>query len=59
MEIFDQWGTLVWRSEPGYPEPWDGNNMNGMEMPVDSYHYVIDLNDGSGDIVIGIVTVIR
>ena len=59
VEIFDQWGTLVWRSEPGYPQPWDGRNMQGNMMPVDSYHYVISINDGSDDHAVGIVTVIR
>lgn len=59
VEIFDQWGTLVWRSEPGYSQPWDGRNMRGNYVPVDSYHYVIKLNDMSNDRVVGIVTVIR
>jgi gliding motility-associated-like protein len=59
VEIFDQWGTLVWRSEPGYPDPWDGTNMNGQLVPVDSYHFVFDLNDGSNERFIGYVTVIR
>jgi len=59
VEIFDQWGALVWRSEPGYPAPWDGRNMRGQMMPVDSYHFVIDFNDGTDARVNGIVTVIR
>ena len=60
VEIFDRWGTLVWRSEPGYSSPWDGRNMKGDEMPMDSYHFVIELNTGSkDDHVTGIITVIR
>lgn len=59
VEIFDQWGTLVWRSEPGYPDSWDGRNMHGNLVPVDSYHFVIDFNDGSSEHFIGYVTVIR
>jgi len=59
LEIFDQWGTLVWRSEPGYPEPWDGRDMNGKLVPVDSYHFIIEFNDGSKDVLKGIVTVIH
>jgi len=59
VEIFDQWGTLVWRSEPGYSQPWDGRDMQGNYVPVDSYHFVITLNDRSNDRVVGIVTVIR
>jgi gliding motility-associated-like protein len=59
MEIYDQWGTMVWRSEPGYPQPWDGRDMNGRLVPVDSYHFVINFNDGSSDPLVGIVTVIH
>jgi gliding motility-associated-like protein len=60
VEIFDRWGTLVWRSEPGYSIPWDGRNMKGEEMPMDSYHFVIQLNTGAeDDHVTGIITVIR
>ncbi|MEN8203729.1 MAG: gliding motility-associated C-terminal domain-containing protein, partial [Bacteroidota bacterium] len=59
IEIFDQWGTLVWRSEPGYPVPWDGRDMNGRFVPVDSYHFVIDFKDGTNEHYIGYVTVIR
>jgi gliding motility-associated-like protein len=60
VEIFDRWGILVWRSEPGYPDPWDGRDMNGAEVPMDSYHFVIQLNTGSRkDVITGIITVIR
>ncbi len=60
VEIFDRWGTLVWRSEPGYSSPWDGRTMNGNEVPMDSYHFVIELNtDAKKDFITGIITVIR
>ncbi|MEX2370058.1 MAG: gliding motility-associated C-terminal domain-containing protein [Bacteroidales bacterium] len=59
VDIYDRWGRLVWRSEPGYPEPWDGRNMNGRMVPMDSYHFVILLNFGDDDRVVGSVTVIR
>jgi len=62
VEIFDRWGTLVWRSEPGYSNPWDGRNMKGEEMPMDSYHFVFLLNSGAegrDDRVTGIITVIK
>jgi gliding motility-associated-like protein len=58
IEIFDRWGKLVFRSERGYPEPWDGRSMNGKEMPMDSYYYVLDPGDGS-DQITGTITVIR
>jgi gliding motility-associated-like protein len=59
VEIFNQWGILVWRSEPGYSLPWDGRDMNGRLVPVDSYHFIMEFNDGSKEYYVGIVTVIR
>jgi gliding motility-associated-like protein len=59
VEIFNRWGTLVWKSEPGYSTPWDGTDMNGNDMPMDSYHYVIKLNMGENERISGTVTVIR
>ncbi|RLD58832.1 MAG: hypothetical protein DRI97_02345, partial [Bacteroidetes bacterium] len=59
VEIYDQWGTLVWKSEPGYPQPWDGNKMDGRPVPVDSYHFVVFFNDGSDKNYVGYVTVIK
>jgi gliding motility-associated-like protein len=59
VDIYDRWGRLIWRSAPGYPTPWDGRNMRGNDVPMDSYHYVILLNFGGDDRVTGAVTVIR
>jgi len=59
VEIYNRWGTLVWRSGPGYSAPWDGRDAGGDLVPMDSYHFVILLNSGSVDRVTGIVTVIR
>ena len=59
IEIFSRWGTLIWKSEPGYSVPWDGKDMSGNDVPMDSYHFVIKLGVGSIDRVNGIITVIR
>lgn len=59
VDIYDRWGNLVFRSEPGYPNAWDGTNMRGNPVPIDSYHYVILLHNENGDRVFGAVTVIR
>jgi gliding motility-associated-like protein len=56
VEIFDRWGKLVFRSEPGYSNPWDGKNMNGRDMPMDSYHYVIKIGHEE---IMGTVTIVR
>ena len=57
IKIFNQWGQMVWRSEKGYPHPWDGRS-NGSLLPIDSYHYIIDLHNGSKP-QIGNVTIVR
>jgi gliding motility-associated-like protein len=58
IEIFDRWGKLVWKSTRGYSVEWDGKNMNGRNLPMDSYFYVIHLNDGS-DQITGTITIMR
>jgi gliding motility-associated-like protein len=57
IKIFNRWGELLWKSEKGYPRPWDGRS-NGTPLPIDSYHYVIDLHNGSKPI-IGNVTIVK
>ena len=57
IKIFNRWGEALWRSEKGYPKPWDGKS-KGTELPIDSYHYIIDLHNGSKPIV-GNVTIVR
>jgi gliding motility-associated-like protein len=57
IKLFNRWGEIIWRSETGYPRPWDGRS-NGVDLPIDSYHYIIDLHDGSKPI-IGNVTIVR
>lgn len=57
VRIFNRWGGTVWKSEKGYPHPWDGRS-NGTALPVDSYHYIIDLGKGRKPVV-GNVTIVR
>lgn len=57
IKIFNNWGELVWKSEQGYPRPWDGRS-NSAKLPIDSYFYVIDLHNGSTPVG-GSVTIIR
>jgi hypothetical protein len=39
-------------------EPWEGT-YSGRVLPIDSYHYVIDLNYGENDPITGKVTIVR
>lgn len=57
VTVYNRWGQAVWKSGRGYPLPWDGKS-KGKAVPVDSYHYFIDLHNGSRAI-IGNVTVVR
>ena len=59
IEIYDRWGNLIFRSEPGYSNPWDGVSEDGRVMPMDSYYYVIDLGDGKSEPLVGTVTLIK
>jgi gliding motility-associated-like protein len=59
VEIYDRWGSLVFRSESGYSKPWDGT-WGGKEMPMDSYYYVITFNSPGGlEPMSGTVTLIK
>jgi gliding motility-associated-like protein len=58
VEIFDRWGRRVFQSKHGLPNGgWDGT-FNGRNLPMDSYYYIINMNDGS-DPLVGTVTIIR
>ncbi|WP_242920027.1 gliding motility-associated C-terminal domain-containing protein [Pontibacter liquoris] len=56
VEVFNQWGTLVFRSE-GYGEKWDGR-FNGQELPLATYYYVIRLNKTEKPLS-GSITIVR
>jgi len=57
VEVYNRWGEMVFKSQEGYPDPWDGTK-NGVPLPMDSYHYVIYLNNGSPPIS-GNIAIIR
>jgi gliding motility-associated-like protein len=57
VKIYDRWGRLVFVSSRGYDTPWDGTS-KGKILPMDTYYYVIDLGNGTKEIV-GSVAIIR
>ena len=57
ITIYNRWGQSVWRSDLGYSHPWDGKS-NDVNLPIDTYHYLIELHNGSKPIVGGI-TIVR
>ncbi len=58
LKIFDRWGSLIFVTSNAADEPWDGT-INGRKLPIDSYHWVIDLNYNHHKPLIGNVTIIR
>ena len=57
ITIYNRWGQMVWESERGYPILWDGRS-KGIDLPVDAYHFVIDLHNGT-KLFVGDVTIVR
>lgn len=57
VEVYDRWGRKVFNSARGYPQPWDGRDSRGRVLPMETYYYIINLNDGSKPI-LGTITII-
>ncbi len=58
VEVYNRWGDIVFRSQPGYPVPWDGTFRN-RPLPMDSYHYVISLDEPGRKDITGNITIVR
>jgi gliding motility-associated-like protein len=56
VEVYDQWGKQVFYSR-GYEQPWDGT-YDGKVLPMASYHYVVNLGNGSAALV-GNITIMK
>jgi len=57
VQVFNRWGKRVYQSRNILADPWDGTD-GGKPVPTDSYHYILDLHNGSGARQ-GVITVIR
>ncbi|MDQ3191308.1 MAG: gliding motility-associated C-terminal domain-containing protein, partial [Bacteroidota bacterium] len=58
VEVYNRWGEMLFRSNPGYTNPWDGT-FNGSELPVGTYYYVINLHDERFEPLTGPITIMR
>ncbi|MDP4210829.1 MAG: gliding motility-associated C-terminal domain-containing protein [Bacteroidota bacterium] len=57
VEVYNRWGILLYRSQPGYTNPWDGT-YRGLPQPLDSYYYIIDPKNDRPPLK-GIITIIK
>ncbi len=57
VQVFNRWGERVFSTKNPAANPWDGT-YKGKVLPMDSYHYVLYLNDGS-DPRSGTITIMR
>ncbi|MBM3430784.1 MAG: gliding motility-associated C-terminal domain-containing protein, partial [Bacteroidetes bacterium] len=60
VSIYNRLGNLIYQSKTGHYEtnPWDGT-YNNEKIPVGSYYFIIEFNDGFTHIKTGIVTLIN
>jgi gliding motility-associated-like protein len=60
VEVFDRWGRKAFTSTRGYATPWNGRDAKGHYLPMETYYYIIHLNDGkTGKPILGTITIIR
>ena len=57
LSIFTRWGKLIYHSTNPLSDPWDGTFKRD-PLPTDSYHYVLELHDGSNQ-KSGVISIIR
>ncbi|MGB1295433.1 MAG: gliding motility-associated C-terminal domain-containing protein [Flavobacteriales bacterium] len=57
IQIFDRWGKLV-VDQINYNTPWDGK-VDGEEVEMGSYFYMIDLNSGGHPVFKGVLSIKR
>jgi gliding motility-associated-like protein len=57
IRLFDRWGSRIYYSRNPVDDPWDGT-FDGRRLPIDSYHYIIDLNNDDPPIT-GNITIVR
>ncbi|UCH15025.1 MAG: gliding motility-associated C-terminal domain-containing protein, partial [Bacteroidales bacterium] len=58
IKVYNRYGRIVFSCKGSEcPDRWDGT-YNGRKLPVDSYYYIIKLNDGTGRVYKGTVTIL-
>jgi gliding motility-associated-like protein len=58
VRVFSRYGSMVYYSVKGYAQPWKGQ-MNGSDLPMGTYYYIIDPKTKGRKVISGSVTIIR
>ena len=58
VRVFSRYGSMVYYSLKGYAQPWKGQ-MNGSDLPMGTYYYIIDPKAKGRKVISGSVTIIR
>ena len=58
VQVFSRYGSVVYQSGKGYAQPWKGQ-MNGTDLPMGTYYYIIDPKTKGRKIISGSVTILR
>ncbi len=59
VRVFNRWGRLVWKSNGNFVA-WDGKDLSGRPLPMDSYHYIITFKvTGKSYVYKGSITIVR
>ena len=59
IEIFDRWGRMVWNSDKSPDKKWNGNDMQGRELPMDAYYFIIYINRDGTNPEVGHINLVR
>ncbi len=60
VSIFNRWGQKVWDTTAyNNDNGWNGTNMNGKELSLGTYYFIIDLNDNQTDVIHGAITILE
>ena len=58
VRVFSRYGSMVYYSVKGYAQPWKGQ-MNGSDLPMGTYYYIIDPKTKGRRVISGSVTIVR
>ncbi|WP_276360655.1 PKD domain-containing protein [Daejeonella sp. H1SJ63] len=58
VKVFSRYGAIVYYSDKGYSQPWNGQ-MNGVDLPLGTYYYIVDPRTRGRKPISGAVTILR